>query len=58
MAYRLNVVPVGADDEGCIVVPAVLRAQSGRTIVLATRLQRSAIVVSVTSSSALTFELS
>jgi hypothetical protein len=56
MAYRLNVVPVGADDEGCIVVPAVLR--SGRTIVLATRLQRSAIVVSVTSSSALTFELS
>lgn len=40
VAHRFDVVPVGADDEGCVVARVVLRADAGRTVVTATRLQR------------------
>ena len=43
MANRFDVVPVRANDEGCIVVRVVFRAQTGRTVVFATRLQSRAI---------------
>src|ERR1044071_4332371 len=38
-----EVVAVRTDDERCIVAPAVLRAQTRRAVVLATRLERRAI---------------
>src|SRR5207244_8001135 len=44
VANHFDVVPVGTNDESCIVVRVVLGAQARRTIVLATRLQRRAIV--------------
>ena len=40
---RLDVVPVWADDECCIVVAAVLWAQARRTIVLTTGIESCAI---------------
>jgi hypothetical protein len=40
---HFDVVPVRTNDESCIVVGVVLRAQTGRTIVFATRLQSRAI---------------
>ena len=43
VANHFDVVPVRADDESCIVVRVVLRAQTRRTVVFATRLQRRAI---------------
>ena len=43
MTYRLDVVPVGANDEGGIVVPAVLRARPRRPVVLSTGFQRRAM---------------
>src|SRR5687767_4401086 len=43
VAHRFDVVPVRADDESGIVVAAVLRAQAGRSVVLATRLQGRAM---------------
>ena len=43
MANHFDVVPVRANDESGIVVRVVVRAQTGRTIVVATRLQSRAI---------------
>ena len=43
MANHFDVVPVRTNDESCIVVRVVLRAQTRRAIVLATRLQSRAI---------------
>ena len=43
VANRFDVVPVWTNDERCIVVHAVVRAQARRTIVLATRLQSRTI---------------
>jgi hypothetical protein len=43
VANHFNVVPVRTNDEGCIVVRVVVRAQARRTIVFATRLQSRAI---------------
>ena len=43
VANHFDVVPVRTDDERCVVVRVVLRAQARRTIVLATRLQRRAM---------------
>ena len=43
MANHFDVVPVRANDESCIVVRVVVRAQARRTIVFATRLQSRAI---------------
>ena len=43
MANRFDVVPVGTDDESCIVVRVVFRTQTRRTVVFATRLDRRAI---------------
>ena len=40
---RFDVVPVRTNDKSCIVVRVVVRAQTRRTIVLATRLQSRAI---------------
>lgn len=43
MTHRLNIVPVRAYDERCIIVGVVLGTQTRCTIVFATRLQRRAI---------------
>ena len=43
VANRFDVVPVRTNDESGIVVDVVLRAQTRRTIVFATRLQSRAI---------------
>src|SRR5262249_37181783 len=43
VANHFDVVPVWTNDESCIVARVVLRAQTSRTIVFATRLQSSAI---------------
>src|SRR5437899_5187703 len=43
VANHFDVVPVRTNDESCIVVRVVLRAQTRRTIVFATRLQSRAI---------------
>ena len=43
VANHFDVVPVRTNDESCIVVRMVVRAQTRRTIVFATRLQSRAI---------------
>ena len=43
MANYFDVVPVRTNDESCIVVRVVVRAQTRRTIVIATRFQSRAI---------------
>jgi hypothetical protein len=43
VANHFDVVPVRTNDESCIVVRVVVRAQTRRTIVFATRLQSRAI---------------
>jgi len=43
VADHFDVVPVQTDDERCIVVRVVMRAQTRRTIVFAARLQSRAI---------------
>ena len=43
MANRFDVVPVRANDESCIVVRVIVRAQTRRTIVFATRFQSCSI---------------
>src|SRR5437899_10487024 len=43
VANHFDVVPVRTDDESCIVVRVVLRAQTRCTVVFATRLQSRAI---------------
>src|SRR5437660_12445100 len=43
VANHFDVVPVRPNDESCIVVGVVARAQTRRTIVFATRLQSRAI---------------
>src|SRR5438093_12882213 len=43
VANHFDVVPVRTNDESCIVVRVVFRAQTRRTIVFATRLQSRAI---------------
>ncbi len=43
VANHFDVVPVRTNDETCIVVRVVVRAQTRRTIVFATRLQSRAI---------------
>ena len=43
VANHFGVVPVRTNDESCIVVRVVVRAQTGRTIVFATRFQSRAI---------------
>src|SRR5690349_4335993 len=43
VAYGFDVVPVGANDEGRVVVRVVVGSQAGRTIVLGTRRDRTAI---------------
>src|SRR5258705_956274 len=43
VANHLDVVPVRTNDESCIVVRVVVRAQTRRTIVFAARLQSCAI---------------
>lgn len=43
VANHFDIVPVGANDESCIVVRVVVRAQTGRTVVFATGLQSRAI---------------
>jgi hypothetical protein len=43
LANRLDIVPVRANDESCVVVRVVMRAQTRRAIVIATRLQGRAI---------------
>ena len=43
MANHFDVVPVRTDDESRIVIRVVVRAQTRRTIVFATRLQSQAI---------------
>src|SRR5881396_3337132 len=43
MANHFDVVPVRTNDESCIVVRVVVRAQARRTIVFAARLQSRAI---------------
>src|SRR6266446_10576272 len=43
VANHFDVVPVRTNDESCIVVRVVMRAQTRRTIVFATRLQSRAI---------------
>src|ERR1700674_3174284 len=43
VAHHFNVVPVRINDESCVVVRVVVRAQTRRTIVFATRLQSRAI---------------
>jgi hypothetical protein len=40
---RFDVVPVRPNDESCMVVRVGVRAKTGRTIVLATRLQSRAV---------------
>jgi len=43
VANHFDVVPIRANDESCIVVRVVVRAQARRAIVFATRLQSRAI---------------
>ena len=43
MANQFDVVPVRTNDEGCIVVRVVVRAQTRRTIIFATCLQSRTI---------------
>src|SRR5206468_232828 len=43
VANHFDVVPVRTDDESCIVIRVVVRAQTRRTIVLAARVQSRAI---------------
>ena len=43
MTNRLDVMPVRTNDESCIVIRVVVRAQTRRTIVFATRLQSRTI---------------
>src|SRR4029450_4209750 len=43
VANHFDVVPVRTNDESCIVVRVVVRVQTRRTIVFATRLQSGAI---------------
>ena len=43
VANHFDVVPVRTNDESCVVVRVVVRAQTRRTIVFATRLQSRAI---------------
>ena len=43
VANYFDVVPVRTDDESCIVARVVVRAQTRRTIVFATRLQSRAM---------------
>jgi len=43
VANHFDVVPVRTNDESCVVVRVVVRAQTRRTIVFATRLQGRAI---------------
>ena len=43
VANHFDVVPVRTNDESCIVVRVVVRAQTRRTIVFATRFQSPAI---------------
>src|SRR5215831_3977081 len=43
VADHFDVVPVRTNDESCVVVRVVVRAQTRRTVVFATRLQRRAI---------------
>jgi len=43
VANHFDVVPVGIKNESCIVVRVVVRAQTRRTIVFATRFHRYAI---------------
>ena|SRR6185369_1966878 len=43
VANHFDVVPVGTNDESCIVCRVVVRAQARRTIVFATRLHSRAI---------------
>jgi hypothetical protein len=43
VANHFDVVPVRIDDESCIVSPVVLREETRRTIVFATRLHSRAI---------------
>ena len=43
VANHFDVVPVGTNDESCIVVRVVVRAQTRRTIIFATRLKSRAI---------------
>src|SRR5713226_2170486 len=43
VANHLDVVPVRTNDESCVVVRVVVRAQTRLTIVFATRLQSGAI---------------
>src|SRR6266568_3769647 len=43
VAHHFDVVPVRTNDECCVVVRVVFRAQTRRTIVFATRLQSGAI---------------
>ena len=43
VANHFDVVPVRTNDESCVVVRVVVRAQSRRTVVFATRLHSRAI---------------
>ena len=43
VANRFDVVPVRTNDESCIIARVVVRSQTRRTIVFATRLHRRAI---------------
>ena len=43
MAYRFDVVPIRADDEGRVVASVIVRTQTRRTIVLAACFQSRAI---------------
>src|SRR5258708_33417469 len=43
VANHFDVVPVRTNDESCVVVRVVVRAQTRRTVVFATRLQSRAI---------------
>jgi len=46
VANHFDIVPVRTNDESCIAVRVVVRAQARRTIVFATRLQSRAIEAS------------
>ena len=43
VANRFNIVPVRTDDESCVIIGMVARAQAGRAIVFATGLQGCAV---------------
>jgi len=45
MANNFEVVPVRTNDESCIIVRVVLRAQTRRTIVFAPRLKSRAVEI-------------